>query len=234
MSRPKFSNYKLASLPPIKLTQLASPGMLPVTDLFERWDWAIDAYRNYLNSTFPRSTTLTLCAITFLTMAELMRLHYARYPPEVLQAGSSDIGYRILKIMFSIPVLGVIAIRVIEIFTVSQSIVLTVCLVVISMIPGEILPAVMYVFHRARNWMNRSELGEGNDMEPAPLPEQTGLYESRFTSTQTRLRSILDTMGPAVGDSAVLDLFIKSIVRSTHRRLRNGGPDNTGPEEVPV
>ncbi|KAL4074684.1 hypothetical protein V8B97DRAFT_1916472 [Scleroderma yunnanense] len=173
--------------------------MLPVTDLFERWDWAIDAYRNYLNSTFPRSTTLTLCAITFLTMAELMRLHYARYPPEVLQAGSSDIGYRILKIMFSIPVLGVIAIRVIEIFTVSQSIVLTVCLVVISMIPGEILPAVI------------SELGEGNDMEPAPLPEQTGLYESRFTSTQTRLRSILDTMGPAVGDSAVLDLFIKSV-----------------------
>ncbi|KAL4062043.1 hypothetical protein V8B97DRAFT_1878382 [Scleroderma yunnanense] len=163
--------------------------MLPVTDhiyLFERWDWAIDAYRNYLNSTFPHSTILTLCAITFLTMAELMRLYYPRYPPEGLQAGSGGIGYHALKIMFSIPVLGVIAIRIIEIFTVSQSIFLTVCLVVISMMPGVILPAVAYVCHRARNLANRSEIEEVNVMEPTSLPEQTRLHESRFISAQVQ------------------------------------------------
>ncbi|KIM67986.1 hypothetical protein SCLCIDRAFT_48386, partial [Scleroderma citrinum Foug A] len=88
---------------------------------------------------------LTLCAITFLTIAEMMRLRYARYPPLEASAGS-NVGYSIFRFMSAIPILGVSAIRVIEIFTVSRSISLTVCVAMISMMSTEVPPAVMSLF----------------------------------------------------------------------------------------
>jgi len=48
------------------------------------------------------------------------------------QAGADTIRHGVFKVMAMTAVLGVIAIRVIDIFTVSQSIVLTVCCMVIS------------------------------------------------------------------------------------------------------
>jgi len=82
-------------------------------------------------------------------------------------------------------VLGVIAIRVIDIFTVSQSIVLTVCCMVISAAPLGILPGVIYI---VRSWASRSEQEEGIEGERAPLPEQTDLTLSgvRFASIQVQ------------------------------------------------
>ncbi|KAL4075096.1 hypothetical protein V8B97DRAFT_1867281 [Scleroderma yunnanense] len=154
--------------------------------LLEQREWAIEAHRNYLNTNFPRSTTLTLCAITFLTMAEMMRLRYARHPPEDLQAGAGSIQYGIFLFMSAIPVLGVIVIRVIEVFTVSQSIIITICFMVVTAMPGEILPAVLYFFHRVRNWVGRSRWEQGNDVEAASLPEQAVLRERHFAPTEVQ------------------------------------------------
>ncbi|KAL4075100.1 hypothetical protein V8B97DRAFT_1867384, partial [Scleroderma yunnanense] len=162
----------------------ATDGFNDVPTHLERWDWAIDAYQSYLNASFLRSTTHTLCAIMLLTMAEMMRLHYARCPPEDLQVGAGGIGYHTVRIIFAIPVLGVIAICVIDIFTVSQSILLAICITIISTMPGGILPTVMYFFRRARHWVGRSEWEEGDGVEMAPLPEQTISHEGHFMSTE--------------------------------------------------
>ncbi|KIM67709.1 hypothetical protein SCLCIDRAFT_1209817 [Scleroderma citrinum Foug A] len=90
-----------------------------------------------------------------------MRLRHVRYRPEDLQvhsavpsrsrvhlqAGVSGFWNDAFKIMSAIPALGVIVIRIIEVFTVSQSIVLTVCFVVML---GGISLATM-------NWLSRSK-----------------------------------------------------------------------------
>ncbi|KAL4082029.1 hypothetical protein V8B97DRAFT_1926900 [Scleroderma yunnanense] len=159
--------------------------MLPMTKEFKEFlrcllDWAIDAYRNHLNS--PRSANHTLFAITLLTMAEMMYLRYAQHLPEDLRAAAGGVGHRALKVMFAIPVLGVIVIRIAEIFTVTQSVGFAICLVVISIMPMEILHAVMYLVSMARNWMSNSEVEERDETESAPLPEQTDLREGHFTS----------------------------------------------------
>ncbi|KAL4079541.1 hypothetical protein J3A83DRAFT_4210432 [Scleroderma citrinum] len=86
------------------------------------------------------------------------------------QDATGGMGHRAFKIMFAIPVLGVIAIRVFEIFTMSQSIVLTVCLVVISMMPGEILSAAMYFDRVARNWLFKSRLTYRSGFNPSLIP----------------------------------------------------------------
>ena len=113
-----------------------------------------------------------------------MRLRHVRYRPEDLQvhsavpsrshvhlqAGVSGFWNDAFKIMSAIPALGVIIIRIIEVFTVSQSIVLTVCFVVML---GGISLATM-------NWLNKSEHEEGDGTESAPQQEQTG----HFVSTQ--------------------------------------------------
>ncbi|KAL4075104.1 hypothetical protein V8B97DRAFT_1944404 [Scleroderma yunnanense] len=165
----------------------------PLMRPLEQWDWAIDAHRRYLSGNFPRSPALTLFSIAFLTMAEMIRLRYTEHLREDLQAGVEGIRYGIFEFMSAIPILGVIAIRVIEFFTVSQSVILTVCLVVISTVPVEVLAMALRYFHGVRHWVNRTEQEEGNDVEAVPLPEQTALREGYFASTETRLRSILDT-----------------------------------------
>ncbi|KAL4080477.1 hypothetical protein J3A83DRAFT_4199541 [Scleroderma citrinum] len=63
-------------------------------------------------------------------------------------------------IIIVIPFLGVIAIHLIQIFTASQPIVLTICFMVI-------LPSVMRLFHVVR-----------------PFSDQAGLHEVNFASTQ--------------------------------------------------
>ncbi|KAL4075690.1 hypothetical protein V8B97DRAFT_1926913 [Scleroderma yunnanense] len=154
---------------------------------------------------------LTLFATTLLTIAEMIYLRYTQYPSDDLQAGVGGIKYRTFKIMFAIPVLGVIIIRIVEIFQVSQFILLTLCLVVISIMPGEVLVAIMYLVRMERNCMNNSEGEEGNETESPPLPEQIGLSEGHFASAQARLRSILDTMFSVVKNSALLVLFVESV-----------------------
>ncbi|KAL4080481.1 hypothetical protein J3A83DRAFT_4199563 [Scleroderma citrinum] len=210
-------------------------------------------------ASFLRSTTHTLCAIMLLTMAETMRLHYARCPPEDLQVGAGGIGYHTVRIIFTIPVLGVIAIRVIDIFTVSQSILLAICITIISTMPGGILPTVMYFFRRARHWVGRSEREEGDGVEMAPLPEQTISHEGRFMSTEATLRSIFDTIcitmqsivekGVALvlllrSVCTIIDLvvtpavgFLERIMIAVHHQLRcrghpRRGQDETGLEEM--
>lgn len=79
------------------------------------------------------------------------------------QAGAGGFWHDAFKLMSAIPVSGVIAIRVIEIFRVSQSIVLTVCFAVISVMLGRIFPVSLYFFCRIRNWMSNSEHGEGGN-----------------------------------------------------------------------
>ncbi|KAL4075692.1 hypothetical protein J3A83DRAFT_2017605 [Scleroderma citrinum] len=141
--------------------------------------------------------------------------------------------------MFAIPVLGVIVIRIAEIFTVTQSVGFAICLVVISIMPMEILHAVMYLVSMARNWMSNSEAEERDETESAPLPEQTDLREGHFTSAQARLRSIRDTMCFVIENSAIIVLFLepvrtvtvlvvtpfveilKWIMCTAHRRLRS-------------
>ncbi|KAL4071752.1 hypothetical protein J3A83DRAFT_2898712 [Scleroderma citrinum] len=212
-----------------------------IEDLLTRLlDWVIDTYRSYLN--FPRNTPVTLFASTFLIMAEMMRLRYTRLPLGGLQAGADGIGRRAFKIVFAMLVLGVIAIRTVQIFTVSQSIVITVYLVTISVMLGDILGVVLYFVSMVTNW--------------------TSLHEGHFASPQARLRSILDTMRvttrSAIANSAVLALFVKSactttalvviqaivgflewIMCGTHCRLRSWGhperrADDISLEEMPV
>ncbi|KAL4071821.1 hypothetical protein J3A83DRAFT_4236636, partial [Scleroderma citrinum] len=142
------------------------------------------------SASFPRGTTLISCAIILLAMAEMMHLQHARRPLGDLETAASAIGHRAFEIMFAFPVLGVIAIRVIEIFTISQSIVLKICLVTISLIPGKMLTMALYLSHRVRNqWMSNSRWEEGSEVEFEPLLEQTGLREGRFTLSQARIRS---------------------------------------------
>ena len=107
----------------------------------------------------------------FLTVTETMRLRHVRYCPEDLQvhsavpsrsrvhlqAGVSGFWNDAFKIMSTIPALGVIVIHIIEVFTVSQSIVLMVCFVVML---GGISLATM-------NWLNKSEHEEGDGTESA-------------------------------------------------------------------
>ncbi|KIM52756.1 hypothetical protein SCLCIDRAFT_489267 [Scleroderma citrinum Foug A] len=156
-----------------------------LTHFLEQWDWVIDAYRSYLNANFPRSTTLTLCAVTFLTMAEMMRLRYARHLP--LQVGlNRGVGYSLFKFLSAIPIFGVSAIRLIEIFTLSRSIGLTVCVAVISMMPAEVPHTARSLFRRARSWVTISEREEVDGVDPTLLPEQTDLREDHFTSTQVK------------------------------------------------
>ncbi|KAL4067006.1 hypothetical protein V8B97DRAFT_1979007 [Scleroderma yunnanense] len=196
-------------------------------------DWAINAYRSYLNASFQRSTTVTLFAITLLTMAETMHLRYAQHFPEDLQSSRGE-GHRAFKIMFAVPVLGVIAIRIAEICTLSQSTALTVCLVMISMMPGEILSVAMYFDRTARN---------------SPRAD--------WSNIQARLQSILNTMcitmqsvvqnsvalalvlGPMWSVISAVVVILEWIMRITHHRLRSWGhledrADDVGPEEIPV
>ncbi|KAL4076754.1 hypothetical protein V8B97DRAFT_1496547 [Scleroderma yunnanense] len=133
-----------------------------IEDLLTRLlDWVIDTYRSYLN--FPRNTPVTLFASTFLIMAEMMRLRYTRLPLGGLQAGADGIGRRAFKIVFAMLVLGVIAIRTVQIFTVSQSIVITVYLVTISVMLGDILGVVLYFVSMVTNW---TSLHEGHFASP--------------------------------------------------------------------
>ena len=83
-------------------------------------------------------------------------------------------------------VLGVIAIRVMDIFTVSHSIVLTVCCMVISAVPLGILPGATYIARSARSWASRSEQEEGIEVERMPLSERTDLSGVRFASIQVQ------------------------------------------------
>ena len=88
--------------------------------------------------------------------------------------------------MSVIVVLGVIAIRSIHIFTVSQSIVLTVCCMVISAVPLGILPGGTCIVRRARSWAIRTEQVEGIEVEHEPLPGEIGLGVARFASVQVQ------------------------------------------------
>jgi len=96
------------------------------------------------------------------------------------QAGAGGFWHGAFKVMSAIPVGGVIAIRVIEIFMVSQSIVLTVCFAVTSAMLGGIFPVAIHLFRKIRNWMRNSDHEEGDETESSPLQEQTG----HFASTQ--------------------------------------------------
>ena len=87
--------------------------------------------------------------------------------------------------MAVIAVLGVIAIRIMEVFTVSQSIVITVCCVMISALPLGILPGAIYIARGARFWLDKPEQN-GNQMEHAPLHQQTGSRVVCFTSIQVQ------------------------------------------------
>jgi len=103
------------------------------------------------------------------------------------QAGADgEVGYSVFKLLSVIPIFGVSAIRVIEIFTLSRSIALTVCVAVISVMPAEVPPAAMSLFRRVRSWVTRSERDGVSGVDPALLRDQTGLREGHFESTQVK------------------------------------------------
>jgi len=202
-------------------------------------------------------------------MAEMMRLRHARYRPEDLQvysavppssvfdvhpkAGVGGIWNNAFKVMSAIPVLGVIVIRIVEVFTVSQSIVLTVCFAVIGAMLGGIFPAVMYLFRTAMNWMSNSEREEGDGTESAPQQEQTGHFASIQVECASRCMNedvIHFTRSPGscrssnryVGWSlvvAIIVILLEWIICAAHRRLRSQShparaDNDTSPEEIPV
>ncbi|KAL4075099.1 hypothetical protein V8B97DRAFT_1944339 [Scleroderma yunnanense] len=157
-----------------------------------------------------------MCAITFLAMAEMVRLRCTRVEDLpvhsalpfiehhltcISQAGVTSIRQSAFGVMATIATLGIIVIRAVEIFMVSQSIVLALCFIVISAIPGEILQVAMYLFCRVGSWMNISEQEERNE---TALPGQTDLCEGRFASVKVQCISQEDdTLTSHIGHTSI-------------------------------
>ena len=99
-------------------------------------------------------------------------------------SANGEVGYSIFKFMSAIPIVGVSAICAIEIFSLSQSIALTVCVAVISVMSTDVPLAAMSLFHTARTWVTSLEWEEVNGVDPALLPDQTGLHH--FVSMQVK------------------------------------------------
>lgn len=102
----------------------------------------------------------------------------------ISQAGAGNIGYSIFKVMSVVPVLGVMTIRIIETFTVSHSIILTVCVAVISTMSAEVPPSVMAFYRRVKSWVGRWGQ-EGVDVERGP-EQMVGLGDGRLASIQVK------------------------------------------------
>ena len=102
----------------------------------------------------------------------------------ISQADAGDIRYTIFKAMSVIPVLGVVAIRVIEIFTVSHSIILTVCIAVISAMSAEVPPSVMTFYRRVKSWVGRWRQEEV-DVERGP-EQMVARDDGRLASIQVK------------------------------------------------
>ncbi|KAL4074687.1 hypothetical protein V8B97DRAFT_1916475 [Scleroderma yunnanense] len=121
-----------------------------------------------------------------------------------------NIGHHTSRTMTVILLLGVIAIHSLEIFTESQSIILMICLVMISIMLGDILAVALYIF---------SMEPEQNEIESALLPEQISWHGGHFTSAQAWLQSILAVMHTTtlsiVVKSAVLVPFLEPVCMAT-------------------
>ena len=102
----------------------------------------------------------------------------------ISQAGAGDIGHNIFRVMSVVPVLGVMAIRTIETFTVSHSIILTVCVAVISTMAMEVPPSVMAFYRRVKFWIGRWRR-EGVDVERGP-EQIVGLDDGHPASIQVK------------------------------------------------
>ena len=134
-------------------------------------------------------------------MAEIMRLLHARYRPGDLQVhfavpssrgvfdvhpqrGVGGMWNNAFKVISVIPVLGVIVIRIIEVFTV--------CFAVISAMLGGIFLAVM-------NCMSNSEHEEGDGTEPAPQQEHFALTQVECASRYVLMRILFIHFTPRSG-----------------------------------
>jgi len=128
--------------------------------------------------------------VTLDTLHWRYTLHFddaASFLTCIPQAGANgEVGYSIFKLMSAIPIVGVSAIRAIEIFSLSRSISLTVCVAVISVMSTDVPLAAMSLFHTARTWVTGLEREEVNGVDPTLLPDQTDLREGHFVSTQVK------------------------------------------------
>ena len=102
----------------------------------------------------------------------------------ISQAGAGDIGYNIFRVVSAVPVLGIMAIRIIETFILSHSIILTVFVAVICMLSAEVPPPVMAFYRRVKSWVGRWRQ-EGMDVERGP-EQIVGLDDGRPASIQVK------------------------------------------------
>ncbi|KAF9219196.1 hypothetical protein BS17DRAFT_789974 [Gyrodon lividus] len=113
--------------------------------LNDRRGWVIDAYRSCSNTNLPRYNTFaTLCTLVFLTMAETLHLRYGRLSPAQLRRRMDAIGYETFAIMSAIPELGVMIVRIVEIFAVSESPVVAASLTLVTALPVIALPVFLH------------------------------------------------------------------------------------------
>ncbi|KAG8214803.1 hypothetical protein J3R82DRAFT_9947 [Butyriboletus roseoflavus] len=107
----------------------------------------------------------TLCALSFLVMAENIHIRYGRLSPAQLKERAEHIGYATFAIFFAVLDIGFVIVRVAGLGALYGSLALATSLVLVSMSPSTILPMLTYparlIRQRKRVPSGEVEMGSG-------------------------------------------------------------------------